>query len=100
MGKSGRGICEWANVDPADIDVMMGTFTKSFGSAGGYIAGSRFAVRPLCHLLATYRWAYGHTCLPVPTSSSRGIRSLPCFSFTQRHHHGLLAGEALLGLPA
>lgn len=26
-------------VDPADVDVMMGTFTKSFGSCGGYVAG-------------------------------------------------------------
>jgi 7-keto-8-aminopelargonate synthetase-like enzyme len=30
-------------VDPADIDIMMGTFTKSFGSCGGYIAASRRA---------------------------------------------------------
>lgn len=40
IGKTGRGICEQQGVDPADIDVMMGTFTKSFGSCGGYIAGS------------------------------------------------------------
>lgn len=41
MGRSGRGVCEQAGVDPADVDVMMGTFTKSFGSSGGYIAGSK-----------------------------------------------------------
>ena len=27
-------------MDPADIDIMMGTFTKSFGACGGYIAGN------------------------------------------------------------
>jgi serine palmitoyltransferase len=26
--------------DPADVDILMGTFTKSFGAMGGYIAGS------------------------------------------------------------
>lgn len=41
IGKTGKGICELQGVDPADIDVMMGTFTKSFGSCGGYIAGSQ-----------------------------------------------------------
>lgn len=39
MGKTGRGITEHLGVDRADIDIMMGTFTKSFGSCGGYIAG-------------------------------------------------------------
>eukprot|EP00505_MAST-04D_sp_SCG-Rhode-Island_P003926 Stramenopile-MAST_4_protein_3926 len=41
MGATGRGITEHAGVDTADIDVMMGTFTKSFGGMGGYICGSR-----------------------------------------------------------
>ena len=41
MGATGRGLCEHAGVDPRDVDVLMGTFTKSFGSAGGYVAGSR-----------------------------------------------------------
>ena len=40
MGKTGRGVVEFWGVDPADIDIMMGTFTKSFGSCGGYIAAS------------------------------------------------------------
>lgn len=47
IGKTGRGVCEHLGVDPADIDVMMGTFTKSFGSCGGYIAGSRELVKYL-----------------------------------------------------
>jgi serine palmitoyltransferase len=41
IGKTGRGVCELLGVDPADIDIMMGTFTKSFGSCGGYIAASK-----------------------------------------------------------
>lgn len=40
-GPRGRGITDYYGVDPKDIDILMGTFTKSFGSAGGYIAGSK-----------------------------------------------------------
>lgn len=48
MGKTGRGVCEHLGVDPADVDIMMGTFTKSFGSYGGYIAGSKCAAPHAC----------------------------------------------------
>ena len=41
LGESGRGVCEHAGVKPSDIDILMGTFTKSFGAMGGYIAGSQ-----------------------------------------------------------
>lgn len=41
LGKRGRGVCDYWGVDPAEVDLLMGTFTKSFGSAGGYIAGSK-----------------------------------------------------------
>lgn len=40
MGPTGRGCSEYCGVDPGDIDIMMGTFTKSFGGMGGYIAAS------------------------------------------------------------
>ncbi|XP_044001441.1 serine palmitoyltransferase 2-like [Aphidius gifuensis] len=41
MGKKGRGICNYYGIDPKEIDILMGTFTKSFGSSGGYIAGNK-----------------------------------------------------------
>ncbi|XP_050297073.1 serine palmitoyltransferase 2 [Anthonomus grandis grandis] len=41
MGKHGRGVMDYFQCDPKDIDILMGTYTKSFGSAGGYIAGSK-----------------------------------------------------------
>lgn len=41
LGVTGRGICEYTGVDPDDIDVLMGTFTKSFGAMGGYVAASK-----------------------------------------------------------
>jgi len=41
MGPHGRGVVDYWDCDPNDVDIMMGTFTKSFGSAGGYIGGSK-----------------------------------------------------------
>lgn len=41
LGAHGRGVTELLGVDPADVDIMMGTFTKSFGAAGGYIAATK-----------------------------------------------------------
>ena len=41
LGSTGRGIMEHCEVDPSDVDLCMGTFTKSFGSVGGYIASSK-----------------------------------------------------------
>lgn len=40
MGPRGCGLVDHAGVAPTDVDVLMGTFTKSFGAAGGYIAGT------------------------------------------------------------
>lgn len=31
---------DYFGLNPTDVDVLMGTFTKSFGSCGGYIGGS------------------------------------------------------------
>ena len=42
MGDTGRGMIEYSGTDPADVTVAMGTFTKSFGSCGGYIAADRW----------------------------------------------------------
>lgn len=41
IGEHGRGVCDYFGLDTKDVDLLMGTFTKSFGSAGGYIAGSK-----------------------------------------------------------
>ena len=33
LGGTGRGVCEYTGVDPNDIDILMGTFTKVSDSA-------------------------------------------------------------------
>jgi len=63
VGQTGRGVCEHFGVDPADVDIMMGTFTKSFGAMGGYIAASRDFVDYLRH--ASTGSAYGQNLAPL-----------------------------------
>uniref|UniRef100_A0ACD6ACM7 Uncharacterized protein n=1 Tax=Avena sativa TaxID=4498 RepID=A0ACD6ACM7_AVESA len=57
IGKTGRGVCELMGVDPADVDIMMGTFTKSFGSCGGYIAASKEIIHHLKHACPAHIYA-------------------------------------------
>ena len=41
LGPNGRGVVDYFGLETKDIDIMMGTFTKSFGAAGGYIAAEK-----------------------------------------------------------
>ncbi|MFZ5784092.1 MAG: aminotransferase class I/II-fold pyridoxal phosphate-dependent enzyme [Pseudomonadota bacterium] len=41
LGRTGRGVAEEQAVDPRDIDIWMGTLSKTLVASGGYIAGSR-----------------------------------------------------------
>ena len=40
LGATGRGICEEQGVSPDQLEIIMGTLSKSFCSCGGFIAGS------------------------------------------------------------
>ncbi|XP_068110571.1 serine palmitoyltransferase 2 [Hyperolius riggenbachi] len=44
LGPNGRGVVDYFGLDPRDVDIMMGTFTKSFGGAGGYIGGTKVLI--------------------------------------------------------
>ncbi|KAK5162789.1 serine palmitoyltransferase component [Saxophila tyrrhenica] len=41
LGPRGRGVCDYFGIPTSEIDILMGTFTKSFGANGGYVAGPR-----------------------------------------------------------
>ena len=41
LGARGSGSAEQAGVDPGEVDIWMGTLSKSLVSCGGYIAGSK-----------------------------------------------------------
>jgi 7-keto-8-aminopelargonate synthetase-like enzyme len=40
LGRRGKGLAEHFGVDPHEVDIWMGTLSKTTSSCGGYIAGS------------------------------------------------------------
>jgi 8-amino-7-oxononanoate synthase len=48
MGRNGRGTAEHFGVE-ADVDLVMGTFSKSFASLGGFVAGDAKVVAFIKH---------------------------------------------------
>jgi len=59
LGKTGRGVTEYFDVDPRDIDISMGTISKGLGSCGGYIAGSRTLIEYMKYTVPAFVFATG-----------------------------------------
>jgi 8-amino-7-oxononanoate synthase len=59
MGPRGRGIGEHFGINPADVDLWMGTLSKAFGSCGGYIAGSKTLIRWLKYTVPGFVYSIG-----------------------------------------
>ncbi|PSN66370.1 serine palmitoyltransferas-like protein 2 [Corynespora cassiicola Philippines] len=47
VGPRGRGVCDYFGIDPSEVDILMGTLTKSFGANGGYIAADKAIIDKL-----------------------------------------------------
>ncbi|HCZ22961.1 MAG TPA: 8-amino-7-oxononanoate synthase [Rikenellaceae bacterium] len=48
FGKDGRGVCDHFGLSD-EVDLIMGTFSKSFGSLGGFISGDETIINYLKH---------------------------------------------------
>lgn len=59
VGDTGRGVGEYFNVDRADVDMWMGTLSKSFASCGGYICGSHALVEYLKYTTPGFIYSVG-----------------------------------------
>src|SRR5690606_1107323 len=59
MGEHGRGIGEHFDINPRDVDIWMGTLSKSFGSCGGYIAGNAALVKYLKYTAPGFVYSVG-----------------------------------------
>ncbi len=63
LGKRGGGIGEHFGINPADVELWMGTLSKSFASCGGYIAGSGALIEYLKYTAPGFVYSVG---MPPP----------------------------------
>lgn len=59
IGKNGGGVDEYFNLKPDDIDIKMGTMSKTLGTCGGYLAGSKELVEYLRYSLPGFIFSVG-----------------------------------------
>lgn len=75
MGTTGRGIAEHFGVRPSDVDIWMGTLSKSFGSCGGYIAGKHALIEYLKYTTPGFVFSVGLS-PPNTAAALAAIRTL------------------------
>ncbi len=67
LGNHGRGTCDHFGVSK-DVDLIMGTFSKSFASLGGFIAGDKDTINYLRHNSRTY--IFSASCTPASVAAA------------------------------
>lgn len=67
FGSEGRGVCDHFGVID-DVDLIMGTFSKSLASIGGFIAGDKDTINYLRHACRTYIFSASNT--PAATAAT------------------------------
>ena len=68
IGATGRGLSEHAGIDPARVDLWMGTLSKAFASCGGYIAARREVIDYLRLTVPGFIYSVGLT--PADTAAA------------------------------
>ena len=106
LGANGRGIAEEFGVDPAEIDLIIGTLSKTFVSCGGFLAGRAKVINWLRYSLPGFVFSVGMP--PVIAAAARAalsilrqepwrvarLRDNGALFLAGAHHCGLNAGAA------
>ena len=71
LGKHGRGACEYLGLEDK-VDLIMGTFSKSFGSIGGFVSGTEEVINFIKHAAR----ALIFTAAPMPAATAAALKSL------------------------
>ena len=68
FGRQGRGVCDHFGLTK-EVDLIMGTFSKSLASIGGFIAADSSIINWLRHSVRTY--IFSASCTPAATAAAR-----------------------------
>ena len=68
FGRQGRGVCDHFGLTK-EVDLIMGTFSKSLASIGGFIAADSSIINWLRHTCRTY--IFSASCPPAATAAAR-----------------------------
>ena len=68
FGRQGRGVCDHFGLTD-EVDLIMGTFSKSLASIGGFIAANQEIIDALRHMVRTY--IFSASCTPAATAAAR-----------------------------
>lgn len=71
FGKNGRGVCDHFGVTD-DVDLIMGTFSKSLASIGGFVAGDKEVINWLRHNARSYIFQASST----PSATAAALEAL------------------------
>ncbi|TSB46213.1 aminotransferase class I/II-fold pyridoxal phosphate-dependent enzyme [Alkalicoccobacillus porphyridii] len=72
IGKNGKGVTSYFNVNPKSVDILMGTLSKSLNSCGGYIAGNANFIKFLRYNSPGFIFSVGIT----PANAAAALASL------------------------
>lgn len=67
FGRQGRGVCDHFGLTD-EVDLIMGTFSKSLASIGGFIAADQIIIDSLRHSARTY--IFSASCTPAATAAA------------------------------
>lgn len=67
FGKNGRGVCDYFGLTD-EVDIIMGTFSKSLASIGGFVAADKSIINWLRHNARTYIFSASNT--PAATAAA------------------------------
>ena len=59
LGPTGRGLCEHFGIDPERVELSIGTLSKSFASAGGFVAGNKKVIEWMRFGIAGFIYSVG-----------------------------------------